>query len=43
LLKNMEDHKAQLKEFIKKNKIIVSKKNPDSFIPLVRYYDTLHN
>jgi hypothetical protein len=43
LLKNMEDHEAQVKEFIKKNKIIVSKKNPDSFIPLVRYYDTLHN
>lgn len=43
LLKNMEEHKAQLKQFIKKNKIIVSKKDPDSFIPLVRYYDTLRN
>jgi hypothetical protein len=43
LFKNMEEHKAQLKEFIKKHKIIVSKKDPDSFIPLVRYYDTLRN
>lgn len=43
LLKNMDDHKAQIKEFIKKNKIIISKKDPESFVPLVRYYDTLSN
>jgi len=33
--------KVQIKAFIKKNKIRVSKNNPESFIPVIRYYDTI--
>ncbi len=33
--------KAQIKVFIKKNKIRVSKNDPESFIPVIRYYDTI--
>jgi hypothetical protein len=42
LLKVLNDKKAQIKEFFKKNKIKISKKDPQSIIPVVRYYDTLH-
>ncbi len=43
LLKNMEDHKVQVKNFIRKNNIVITKKNPDAYIPVVRYYDSLDN
>ena len=41
LLKVFYEKKVQIKEFVKKNKVKVSKKDPQSIIPVVRYYDTL--
>jgi hypothetical protein len=47
-LKNIDDlfkilttQKDQIKNFIKKNKLKVSKKIPESFIPVIRYYDSI--
>jgi hypothetical protein len=36
-----KESKAQIKEFIKRNSIEVSRKDPDSFVPVVRYIDSL--
>jgi hypothetical protein len=41
LLKVLSDQKIQIKDFMKKNKTKVSKKDPESFIPVIRYYDSL--
>jgi len=41
LLNLMEDHKLQVRGYIKKNRLKFSKKDPESFIPLVRYYNSL--
>lgn len=41
LLKVLYEDKAQIKDFIKKNKLKISKKEPESFIPVIRYYDSL--
>lgn len=41
LLKALYEDKAQIKDFIKKNKLKISKKEPESFIPVIRYYDNL--
>jgi len=41
LLKILEKDKVALKAYIKKNKLKVSKKVPDSFVPIIRYYDSL--
>jgi len=41
LLKILEKDKTVLKAYIKKNRLKISKKDPDSFIPIVRYYDSL--
>ncbi|MGD0756845.1 MAG: hypothetical protein ABR927_17490 [Bacteroidales bacterium] len=41
LLKILYQDKAQIKDFIKKNKLKVSKKVPESFIPVIRYYDSI--
>ncbi len=41
LLKVLADKQPEVKAFIKKNKIQVSKKIPGSFIPVLIYYDTL--
>jgi hypothetical protein len=35
------DHKQQVHSFIKSNKIKVTRKNPESFKPVVEYYDKL--
>lgn len=43
LLKLLEKNKSQLKDFMKKNRLKVSKKTPESFIPVLRYYDSLSN
>lgn len=43
LLNMLKDHKQQLKAFIKSRKIDVSKQNPESFAPVVEYYDKLLN
>jgi hypothetical protein len=40
-LKQLEDHKQQVRTFIKTNKIKVTRKNPESFQPVVEYYDRL--
>ena len=37
----MEDKKAELKDFIRKNRLTISRKNPYTFIPLIEAYDKL--
>jgi len=39
LYKVLKTDKTQAKEFLKKNKLKISKDKPESFIPLIRYYD----
>jgi hypothetical protein len=41
LLKLLYEDKARIKDFIKKNKLRISKMEPESFIPVIRYYDSL--
>jgi hypothetical protein len=41
LLKAFPEDKALLKAFLKKNRVRISKKLPDSFIPVIRYYDSI--
>jgi hypothetical protein len=41
LLKVFQDEKDQIKSYMKKNTVKVSKKSPDSFIPVLRYYDSI--
>jgi hypothetical protein len=41
LFKVLDDYKEQIKDHIKKNKLLVSKKEPESFIPVIRYYDQI--
>ena len=41
LFKVLNENKAQIKDFIKKNKLLVSKKDPESIIPVIRYYDSI--
>jgi hypothetical protein len=41
LLKILAQDKILIKDFIKKNKVKISKKNPESFIPVLRYYDSI--
>jgi hypothetical protein len=41
LLKALQEDKTQIKAFMKKNGIRVSKKVPASFVPVIRYYDSL--
>jgi hypothetical protein len=43
IYKAVPEYKDQLKAFSKKNRLRMSKKEPDSFIPLIRYYDSLIN
>jgi len=37
----MGDHKKAVRSYMKKNKIIASKNDPGSFIPLIKFYDTI--
>jgi hypothetical protein len=41
LLKDLQEEKTRIKDFMKKNRLKVSKKEPDSFIPVIRYYDSI--
>jgi len=41
LLKALQEDKTQIKAFLKKNGLTISRKLPDSFIPVVRFYDSL--
>jgi hypothetical protein len=41
LFKVLNEDKAQIKDFIKRNNLLVSRKEPESFIPVIRYYDSI--
>jgi hypothetical protein len=41
LFKILNEDKVQIRNFIKKNRLNVSKKRPESFIPVVGYYDSI--
>lgn len=41
LLKLLDEDKAQIKDFIKKNKLNISKMEPESFVPVIRFYDSI--
>jgi hypothetical protein len=41
LLKLLYENKSQIKDFIRKNKLKISKKEPESFVPVIRYYDSI--
>jgi hypothetical protein len=43
LLKILQEDKTKIREFMKKNKFGVTKKIPESFIPVIRYYDSISN
>jgi hypothetical protein len=39
----MEDHKRQVASFIRSGKLRISRRNPDSFKPVIEYYDKLQH
>jgi hypothetical protein len=39
-LELLDDRKKDLRHFMKSNRIRLSYKNPDSFVPVIRYYDS---
>jgi len=41
LLKILNENKVQIRNYIKKNKLQISKKRPESFIPVIDYYDSI--
>jgi hypothetical protein len=41
MLRVFSEDKIQIKKFIKKNKLTVSKRKPESFVPVIKYYDSL--
>ena len=41
LLKIINENKIQIKIFIRENKLRISSKMPESFVPVIRYYDSL--
>lgn len=41
LIKVLAEHKAMIKKFIKDNRLNITDKEPESFIPVIRYYDSL--
>lgn len=41
LMRIMSVKKAMIRAFIRNNKIDISDKNPESFIPVIRYFDSL--
>jgi hypothetical protein len=41
LLKPMSEFKDPISNFIKKNRLSFSKQDPESFIPVIRYFDTI--
>jgi hypothetical protein len=41
LLNTMKEDKAQIKSYLKKNRLQISKKRPESFIPVLRYFDSI--
>ncbi len=43
LLYALQQDRDKIKDFIRKNKIKISEKDPESFIPVIRYYENLDN
>ncbi len=43
LLKVMDDRKLQVRAYIRKNGLKISKQDPDTFVPVIKYYDGLLN
>jgi len=41
LFRVLNEDKSQIKDFIKRNKLLISKKEPESIIPIIRYYDSI--
>jgi hypothetical protein len=41
LLKVLNEDKVQIRNFIKKNKLRVSKKVPESYVPVIKFYDSV--
>lgn len=41
LMRLLGERKKEVRSFMKKNKIIPSKNNPESFIPVIEYYDSI--
>ncbi len=41
MLNLMDDNKLKIKEYIKKNRLKISKNNPESFIPVIKFYNNL--
>lgn len=41
LFKVLKEDEVQIRNFIKKNKLRVSKKIPESFVPVIMYYDSM--
>jgi len=41
LLKILKEDKVQIRNYIKKNRLQISKKIPESFIPVISYFDTI--
>ncbi len=41
LMEVLKDKSVEIKDFLKKNKLRVTEKLPDSFIPVIMYYDNL--
>jgi hypothetical protein len=39
----ISDKKKEIKQFVKQNRLQLSGKDPESFIPVIRFYDTLIN
>jgi hypothetical protein len=40
-LKAFNLDKTRMRDFVKKSKLKITKKEPESFIPVIRYYDSL--
>jgi hypothetical protein len=42
LVRALNTNEVQLRNWLKANNIKISKKRPESFVPAIRYYDSLH-
>ena len=43
LLNMIADHKEEVRHYIKKNGIKLSRKNPEGYVPVIEYYNTIKN
>lgn len=43
LLKELDNRKKEIRNYIKSMKLKINRKDPDSFIPVLRYYDSLED